>query len=246
MRKFAQRYPRTAGNLLIAGENSKDPHIERLIQSFALLTARVAKRLDSDYPQFTESMLESLYPHHLRPMPSYSIVQLSSAGGADGDTVSVLARRSALLSAPVHGVTCRFETVYDVILLPLAIRTFSFSPYGDEPALNAWLPPGASAALKLTIAVSDQMPDWKRRMPSRLRLFVNAEPSLRATLLDTLLMRTTRVFIQADRAAAWKPLANSPFSLAGLDEQDAMLPFGARSNPAFRRSGVPAVRRSGC
>ena len=68
-RKFAQRYPKTAGQLLIAGENSEDPHIERLIQSFALLTARVAKRLDSDYPQFTESMLETLYPHFLRPLP---------------------------------------------------------------------------------------------------------------------------------------------------------------------------------
>jgi hypothetical protein len=59
-RQFAQRYPKTAGQLLIAGEHSEDPHIERLIQSFALLTARVSKRLDSDYPQFTESMLESL------------------------------------------------------------------------------------------------------------------------------------------------------------------------------------------
>jgi len=56
-RKFAERYPKTAGNLLIAGENSEDPQIEKLIQSFALLTARVAKRLDSDYPQFTESLL---------------------------------------------------------------------------------------------------------------------------------------------------------------------------------------------
>jgi type VI secretion system protein ImpG len=78
-RKFAQRYPKTAGQLLIAGEHSEDPHIERLIQSFALLTARVSKRLDSDYPQFTESMLESLYPHYLRPLPSYSVVQMTSA-----------------------------------------------------------------------------------------------------------------------------------------------------------------------
>jgi type VI secretion system protein ImpG len=233
-RQFAQRYPKTAGNLLIAGEHSEDPHIERLIQSFALLTARVAKRLDTDYPQFTESMLESLYPHYLRPVPSSSVVQMTGAGGADGDTVSVFARGIELHSAPVHGVTCRFETVYDVVLLPLAIRKFSFSPFSDEPALHACLPPGSTAAIKLTIAVSDQMPDWRGKMPARLRLFVNAEPSLRATLLDTLLMRTTGVFIQADAGPAWQALAQSPLRLAGLDEDDAMLPVGARSNPAFR------------
>lgn len=233
-RKFAQRYPKTAGNLLIAGENTEDPHIERLIQSFALLTARVAKRLDSDYPQFTESMLESLYPHYLRPVPSYSVVQMSSAGLADGDTVSTLARGIDLHSAPVQGVTCRYKTVYDVNFVPLAITKFAFSPFSDEPVLDGLLPPGTTSAIKLTIAVSDQLTDWRCKMPSRLRLFVNAEPSLRAALLDTLLARTHCVFIQADITDKWLPLAGSPFTLAGLDENDAMLPFGARSNPAFR------------
>ncbi len=233
-RKFAERFPKTAGNLLIAGENSEDPHIERLIQSFALLTARIAKRLDGDYPQFTESMLESLYPHYLRPVPSYSIVQMRSDGLADGDTVSALARGIVLHSVPVHGVACRFKTVYDVHFLPLAIKQLAFSPFCDEPALNGYLPPGTTAAIKLTITVSDQLPDWRGKMPSRLRLFVNAEPSLRAALLDTLLMRTGGVFIQGEATDAWRPLERSPLRLAGLDEDDAMLPFGARSNPAFR------------
>lgn len=78
-RQFSERFPKTAGKLLIAGENSEDPHVERMIQSFALLTARISKRLDSDYPKFTEAMLESLYPHFLRPLPSYSVVQIGGA-----------------------------------------------------------------------------------------------------------------------------------------------------------------------
>ena len=52
LREFAERYPKIAGRLLISGEVCDDPHTERMIESFALLNARIAKRLDDDYPEF--------------------------------------------------------------------------------------------------------------------------------------------------------------------------------------------------
>jgi type VI secretion system protein ImpG len=69
-REFSEKYPKIAGDLLMAGEVCEDPHIERMIQSFALMSARVSKRLEDDYPEFTEALLEVLYPHYLRPFPS--------------------------------------------------------------------------------------------------------------------------------------------------------------------------------
>ena len=76
MRGFAERYPALAGKLELTGDTCKDPHVERMIQATALLAARVAKRMDDDYPQFTESLLEMLYPHYLRSFPPCSIAQL--------------------------------------------------------------------------------------------------------------------------------------------------------------------------
>jgi type VI secretion system protein ImpG len=233
-RKFAQRFPKTAGQLLIAGESSEDPHIERLIQSFALLTARVSKRLDTDYPQFTESLLESLYPHYLRPLPSHSIVQMRSMPHELGDNAAILPRGMMLQSAPVENVRCQFKTVYDVVLASLAIKQLGFSPFIDEPTLSGRLPPGTTSAIRLTISVGDQMPNWRGKLPPRLRLFINCEPSLRGALLDTLLLRSCGVFTRAGTDGTWSPLDASPLTLAGLDEDDAMLPFSARSNPAFR------------
>lgn len=233
-RKFAQRYPKTAGQLLIAGEQSEDPHIERLIQSFALLTARISKRLDSDYPQFTESLLESLYPHYLRPLPSYSVVQMRSPTHAYGDAVAVLPRGMMLQSAAVEGIRCQFKTVYDVVMAPVAVTQLDFCAFIDEPALSGRLPAGTTSAIRLTVAIGDQLHNWPGKLPPRLRLFINGEPSLRAALLDTLLLRTCGVFMRAGAKGAWSPLASSPLSLAGLEEHDAMLPFSARSNPAFR------------
>ncbi len=50
---FAERYPKIAGRLQLANDVSQDPHVERMIESFALLAARVHKRLDDDFPLFT-------------------------------------------------------------------------------------------------------------------------------------------------------------------------------------------------
>lgn len=233
-RKFAQRYPKTAGQLLIAGEASEDPHIERLIQSFALLTARVSKRLDCDYPLFTESLLESLYPHYLRPLPSYTVVQLVGDPKQNLDCATIVPRGSPLQAEPIDTVRCEFRTVYDVLLAPLTIRELRFRPFVDEPALDGSLPETTTSAISLTLAVGAAMPDWPNQLPPRLRLHINGELSLRGALLDALLMRTCRVFLKAAGTVRWKPLAATPFRLAGMDEEDAMLPFGARSNPAFR------------
>jgi type VI secretion system protein ImpG len=59
---FAQRYPKVAGALQMRGDIAQDPHVERMIESFALLAARVHKRLDDDFPLFTESLRDVLYP----------------------------------------------------------------------------------------------------------------------------------------------------------------------------------------
>ena len=80
--EFAERYPKIAGRLMLTGDVGEDPHVERLIEAFAFLAARVHKRLDDDFPLFTESFLEVLYPHYLRPFPSCAIARFDAGAGA--------------------------------------------------------------------------------------------------------------------------------------------------------------------
>lgn len=74
---FAQQHPKIAGRLSLGREVSQDPHVERLLQGVAFLTAGVQKRLDDDYPQLTDGLLDLLYPHYLRPVPSMTIVEMA-------------------------------------------------------------------------------------------------------------------------------------------------------------------------
>ena len=146
-REFAERYPRVAGRLQMSGESCEDPHVAHLIESVALLAARIAKRLDDDYPQFTEALFETLLPHYLRPFPSCAIVRLP-APALDGTLVRV-ARGTQMDSAPVRGVRCRFTSVYDMAVGEVTLEAAMFdSRSGTPPGVR--LPPGATDAISMT------------------------------------------------------------------------------------------------
>src|SRR6266404_676256 len=74
---FARQYPGAAGRLLLEPSDgrSTDPHVERLIESFALLTGRIQHKLDDEFPELTDALLSVLYPHYLAPIQSMSILQ---------------------------------------------------------------------------------------------------------------------------------------------------------------------------
>ena len=59
---FAETYPKVASRLEIGGAESPDPHVERLLESFALLTARIQQNLDAEFPQIPQALLGILYP----------------------------------------------------------------------------------------------------------------------------------------------------------------------------------------
>src|SRR6516225_10341771 len=73
--EFAAQYPKIAGRLLLDPNRCEDPHVERLIQGFAFLAARIRNKLDDDFPELTDALLQVLYPHYLAPIPSFSVVQ---------------------------------------------------------------------------------------------------------------------------------------------------------------------------
>src|SRR5207245_4706778 len=76
--EFAREYPKIAGRLALdrdAKETCPDPYVERLLEGFAWLAARVHLRLDAEFPRFTQALLETIYPHFLSPVPSMSVVR---------------------------------------------------------------------------------------------------------------------------------------------------------------------------
>lgn len=229
-REFAERYPKIAGKLQISGESCEDPHVEHLIESVAMLAARIAKRLDDDYPQFTEALFETLFPHYLRPFPSCAIVRLPAP--ELHQAMLRLPAGTGMVSAPVRGVECRFRTVYDIVVGGVTIDDAAFEPLIKAP-LGARLPPGAGSALRIRLR---QHGAPAPALPASLRVFIDAEPSFAAALRDALFMQTLCAYVETD-AGQWIRLPAVPVTPAGFADADALLPFGARSQPAYRILG---------
>lgn len=232
-REFSSRFPRAAGRLLIAGDSCEDPHVERLIQSFALLTARIAKRLDDSYPQLTESLLETLYPHYLRPFPSCSIARIFPDAAQAGGQVTSIPRGTVLRSQPVQGVACKFTSSYDVTVAPLAITQLRFSPIIDAPP-GLCLPDGASALLSLVFASTSEQFSLHDTGLQQLRVFADGEAFLRATLLDALFLRNAGAYVALDQHSPWQAVDGALLQPAGHADNEALIPYSPRSHPAQR------------
>src|SRR5436309_8622482 len=81
--EFARRYPKIAARLLLDEEKIEDPHVERMVEAFAFLTARIGLKLDDELPEITEAFLNVLFPHYLAPIPSLAIAQFIYGSSKD-------------------------------------------------------------------------------------------------------------------------------------------------------------------
>lgn len=227
-REYAERFPKVAAKLQIGNEACDDPHVERMVQSIALLCARVSRRLDDSYPQFTEALLNLLFPHYLRPFPSCAIVRFQPAALGAGGSNATVPRGTLLDSAPVNGVNCRFQTAYDVSPASAAIAAARFDEVIHAPS-STRLAPGVTASITIEFEFTAPL---MASVP--LRLYLDGDASFSAALRDALFMRTAAAYVQAGGNGAWLPLAAIPVAAAGFADDDALIPFEARSRRVYR------------
>jgi type VI secretion system protein ImpG len=119
--EFGQIHPKIASRLLLETEKCEDPHMERLVQSFAYECARLHQRIDDDFPEITNQLLEMVFPHFTRPIPSMSVVRFHPDMATVPASGYLLDRNTHLFSHPVDGIHCQFFTAYPVTLRPVEI-----------------------------------------------------------------------------------------------------------------------------
>lgn len=119
---FAQKYPKIARRLDLSEHESRDPHVERLIESFAFLSGKLSKEISDRIPQISTAFLDSLYPQLVAPVPSFSIAKFNVDFSKSILPEGVLVPKgSSLYAAAEEGHTCRFTTVYDLKLYPFQV-----------------------------------------------------------------------------------------------------------------------------
>ena len=126
---FAEKHPKVASRLVLEPTKCEDPHVERLLEAFAFLAARVHLKIDDDFPEISEALLTVVYPQLVRPIPSMTIVEFQPDPEKGKLTTGMLIERnSSLYSRPVGGVPCTFRTCYDTMLWPLSVTAAEWKP----------------------------------------------------------------------------------------------------------------------
>ena len=233
-KEFASKYPKIASRLQMEGEVCEDPHVERIIESFAFLTSRIHKKLDDEFPQITEAMLSVLYPHFLRPVPSMSIAQMQLAPGAEISTMQELPRHSQLLSRPVQGLPVRYRTGYPVEVWPIRIADARLE--AAERSAFAVTKDETVATLRLRIEATGQTP--LSNLPiKRLRLYLDGESPLVHAMHEVLLNSVTGITLRAPDDVEQVPPLRLPASAlqpVGFSDEDALLDYDPRSFLGYR------------
>ena len=122
--EFARHFPKVAGRLGMEGIECADPYVERMLEGFAFLAARVHLKIEEEYPKFCQHLLEIVYPDYLAPLPSMTVVQFQpDCGDADLANGLTIERGTSLESGlgPNMQTPCEYRTAHDVELFPLTV-----------------------------------------------------------------------------------------------------------------------------
>ncbi|MGE4297227.1 MAG: type VI secretion system baseplate subunit TssF [Desulfovibrionaceae bacterium] len=230
---FSRRYPKIAHRLEMGVDECVDPLIERLIESFAFLSARVQLNIDNELPEVSTALLNILYPHYLCPVPSMSVVQFTpdpEQGELTGG--HTIARHTRLYAeSGADGVTCRFRTCYPVTLWPVEVVGADFESVDQFDFLDS----AADVASVLRIRLrADGVPLNELSM-RQLRFFIHGDLLHVFALYELLFTQVRGVALLPDGDTA-RPRMLSQNSLrpVGFDRDEAVLPFQPHAHPGYR------------
>jgi type VI secretion system protein ImpG len=232
---FAKRYPKVASRLLLEPTKCEDPHVERLLEGFAFLAARTHLRLDDDFPEISEALLNLIYPHYIRPIPSMSLVQFE----LDPDQASVtsgfkIPRGTQLYSRPVSNERCRFVTCYDTTLWPITVSAAQWTaPDRLRPAVRVT---DAVAALRLELRCQADLTFAELDLDT-LRVYLSSEGNLTSSLYELLCNNCVRVMLRdPDPKSKRAPivLPSTAIRAVGFEDEEGMLPYPRRSFLGYR------------
>jgi len=224
-RAFADKYPKIAQRLSLNQEQIDDPHIERLIQAFSLIAARIDKKLADSYDIFTRSLFEVMFPQYLRHFPACSVVSFEDLNKQKQLTdVHIIPKGTTLKSRSFKGVQCEFNTSAEVKLLPIQLESLSFQ---TNPSAHIHL--NQNATLNLKFELLNPAKNWLKN--EKLPIYLDAISNFPLQVLDHIFHKETSFSLRINHKVV---AIKNPFEVMGFDENESLLPVDQHTHHAYR------------
>jgi type VI secretion system protein ImpG len=238
--EFAREFPKIAGRLALdkdAKEICPDPYVERLLEGFAWLAARVHLKLDAEFPRFTQSLLETVYPHFLPPIPSMAVVRFDADENDGALAVGISIPRGTLLRSNLgkgERTACTFQSAQAVRLLPIKIVE---ARYFTRDLVQLKLPPEvqARAAIRIRLQATAGVP-FKEIKLDPVNFFLRGADEFPSWIYEQIFARKSALVVQApeDQGRSLAVLPPASVRQVGFGTNEALLPPNARSFEGYR------------
>lgn len=197
-----------------------DPDVERLLEGVAFLNGLLQQKLDDEFPELIHSLMDVIFPHYMRPMPSISVVRFKTKPGLT-EPVTVPSGTS-LASVPVDGTSCTFKTCFDVEVHPVSVVSLEARAR----------PTGEPEMLKLTMELKGITLDrWDVK---GLSFFPGGTFSQGADLFALMTRHLRQVTIRPTEGGSPCVLPANCIATPGFDPGNSLFPFPAQSFSGYR------------
>ncbi|THA19256.1 type VI secretion system baseplate subunit TssF, partial [Rodentibacter pneumotropicus] len=212
---FSKIYPHLSRFL---SDEIVDPEAERIIESFAFLTARLKEKLKDNLPEITQSMIQLLWPNYLRPLPSCAILNFQPKERAIS-TKHVIPKGTFVSSKPVDGTTCQFQTTMDVSVYPLVLNSVT-STSGTE-----------STIIELELEnISDG--DFSSLQCDELSFYLSGSDYSALTTYQWFFNYLTKIYVKTEDKIISLPLDS--ISSLGFDKSESLIPYPDNTFEGYR------------
>ncbi len=236
--EFAREFPDRAARLSLDENRVEDPYVERLLEGVAFLAARVRLKLESQYPVFTQQVLEVLFPGWLAPSPSACVLKLVVDTANPKLLEGAEVPRGSLVVGSLRGndeVRCDFLTARALTLWPLAIGQVQYIAAKSELTASAFNGERPASSLRVELVLQGDA-DLGKLALDVLPLYIAKSDAFGAQLMELLAGRCMAVAVSTDpsgrRVHAW--LRQGSVRQLGFDNDEAMFPVPVRGHAGFR------------
>lgn len=236
--EFARAYPRVAARLGLDELECADPYVERLLEGFAFLAARVQLKLDARHPQFTQQLMELVYPGLLAPIPAAAVVEISPDLEEGSLKEGVLIARGSSLKTPLgkgERTSCEFRTTQDVTLWPLTVSEVKYlSGTGAVTGQGLSVDSRTRAAIRLRLATTGGIAFSALPIDS-LSFYIKATPGIASRIYEQVHANCMGLRVRSLPAQQGDmALPASSVTEIGFDDRSAMLPVPRQGFAGFR------------
>jgi type VI secretion system protein ImpG len=236
--EFAEAYPRIASRLGMDGLECADPYVERLLEGFAFLAARVQLKLDARHPDFTQHLMEMVFPHFLSPTPACAIVEFAPDMKEGGVHTGHLVKRDSSLRSPLvkgERTACEFRTAHDVTLWPLTVTEAKYLSGSGALSTQGIVTDGrvrTAIRLRLKAAAGVNIKSLKLKA---LTFYLKATPDIAHRIFEQVTADCVGAYVRGTRPGSSVHFVPAKsVRPAGLDDSEALLPVTRQAFQGYR------------